>query len=127
MGVRLAALALAAWCPAAAGQAATVHDEAVSGDAAGRVKPGTVLGTLAADAVSAIFGAYDAGARGHGDEADEQDSYTFSVLQPFTVNAATLSGDPARYSLWAMPEPVHLGAHPAARTSSEPGPRGAIP
>ncbi len=110
MRKRLAALSAAAALAAAGAQAATVYDESLSGDAGDVVVPGTDVGTLPGHAVSTIFGAYEAGGAGHGDGADEQDSYTFAVLQPFAVNAVTLSGEAARYSLWLMPDPVHLGS-----------------
>lgn len=99
----LYAAACAAVLFSGAAEAATIYNEAVDGDAFGSVLPGTDLGTLASDATSTILGSFDAGGAGFPNGPDEQDSYTFTVLDAFTVDATTLGGDDAKYSLWQLP------------------------
>ncbi len=95
--------------------AATVYDESVDGDAFGFILPGTDLGTLTSGTTSTIIGSYAAGSTGDlFDGSDEQDSYTFTTLSSFTVNATTRTGDDAYYALMTVPGPVLLdGSAPA--------------
>lgn len=94
--------------------ASTVFDESVDGDGFGSIGQATDVGALAANATSTIFGAYDAAGPGRIPEGpDEQDSFAFMAPAAFTIDAATLSGDDASYSLWVLP--------PSSRAFSGPG------